>query len=430
MWRRKGKVFAPLVGKGFRTPCGSSVCRWSRIVLWPMIGEVVTGLGVEACSTPSRAGTPSRPSGRSASSWLPPLRRPEPSRVTHHRRGSRAGGHGAAQEAGWCGHAVGAGVRRCRARPSIGRSPHSTRAMMADALDCRHRLPKLWARLCAGDVPVRLPRHVAQQTRGLTTEAAGRVDSSVVEHADGRLSWSRFETLVAGKIVEPTPRAPPSTNALRPKRSSPISAGATITDRRRCTSSPASPLWRASTLSCCRPSPPTAPLHPTTPTPTPTPTRVARPAGVAATQRHSSHLSARTRSGPTPASVAGSTRGPCCRRCRCTCTSTPAQTPVRSGSWPDGKARPGHRLLRAQPARPRIPRSRSSRWSTLREWPRWNGYPVPDRLREVVHLRTPADVFPYAANVERRNNRITPGPTFLPTTAAHQARPDCTTSAR
>src|SRR5918994_1422699 len=32
----------------------------------------------------------------------------------------------------------------------LGRSPRSGRALIADALDCRHRLPKLWARVRAG----------------------------------------------------------------------------------------------------------------------------------------------------------------------------------------------------------------------------------------------------------------------------------------
>ncbi len=87
----------------------------------------------------------------------------------------------------------------------IGRSPHGGRALIADALDCRHRLPKLWARVCAGQVPVRYARHVAQQTRELSGEAAGLVDAAVAEYADGRLSWTRFETLVAAKIAQADP---------------------------------------------------------------------------------------------------------------------------------------------------------------------------------------------------------------------------------
>ncbi|HEX2177725.1 MAG TPA: DUF222 domain-containing protein [Nocardioidaceae bacterium] len=89
----------------------------------------------------------------------------------------------------------------------LGRSPYGGWALIADALDVRHRLPRLWARVCAGEVSVRYARHVAQQTRDLTPAAAGLVDSAVVEYADGRLCWSRFETLVAAKVVEADPDA-------------------------------------------------------------------------------------------------------------------------------------------------------------------------------------------------------------------------------
>ncbi|HEX2175934.1 MAG TPA: hypothetical protein VHG70_08475 [Nocardioidaceae bacterium] len=91
--------------------------------------------------------------------------------------------------------------------PRIGRSPYAGQALMADALDCRHRLPALWARVCAGEVPVSYARHVAQQTRDLSEKAAGFVDAKVATYADGRLSWGRFATLVAAKVVEADPEA-------------------------------------------------------------------------------------------------------------------------------------------------------------------------------------------------------------------------------
>ncbi|MDQ4085293.1 MAG: 13E12 repeat family protein [Actinomycetota bacterium] len=87
----------------------------------------------------------------------------------------------------------------------LGKSPHAGRALVADALDVRHRLPRLWARVCAGEVPVGHARHAAQQTRELSAEAAGRVDATVATYADGRLGWSRFQTLVAGKVAEADP---------------------------------------------------------------------------------------------------------------------------------------------------------------------------------------------------------------------------------
>ena len=89
----------------------------------------------------------------------------------------------------------------------IGKSPYAGRALIADALDTRHRLPRLWARVGAGEVPVCSARHVAQQTRDLSVEGAGLVDAGVVQYADGRLTWSRFETLVAAKGTEADPGA-------------------------------------------------------------------------------------------------------------------------------------------------------------------------------------------------------------------------------
>jgi hypothetical protein len=56
-------------------------------------------------------------------------------------------------------------------------------------------------------VPVCYARHVAQQTRDLSVEGAALVDAGVAEYADGRITWSRFETLVAAKIVQADPEA-------------------------------------------------------------------------------------------------------------------------------------------------------------------------------------------------------------------------------
>src|SRR3990170_942635 len=87
----------------------------------------------------------------------------------------------------------------------IGKSPYAGRCLIADALDCRHRLPKVWARVCAEQVPVFCARHVAQQTRELSQDAAGVVDAEVAGYADGRLGWSRFQDLVAGKVAAADP---------------------------------------------------------------------------------------------------------------------------------------------------------------------------------------------------------------------------------
>ncbi len=89
----------------------------------------------------------------------------------------------------------------------IGRSAYAAAAMMADALDLHHRLPQLWARVERGEVRASYARHVAAKTRDVTPEQAAYVDAGVVESADGRISWSRFEILVEAKVAQADPVA-------------------------------------------------------------------------------------------------------------------------------------------------------------------------------------------------------------------------------
>ena len=82
----------------------------------------------------------------------------------------------------------------------------SARALMADALDIRHRLPQLWQLIVAGCVPSWRARKVAQATRHVSRDAAMQVDAAVVG-CIATLPWGRFETLLAAKIIEADPRA-------------------------------------------------------------------------------------------------------------------------------------------------------------------------------------------------------------------------------
>ncbi|HWJ10329.1 MAG TPA: DUF222 domain-containing protein, partial [Nocardioides sp.] len=75
-------------------------------------------------------------------------------------------------------------------------SPYGAKRLIADAVDLHHRLPKLWAGVKAGQVRVGHARRVAEATRELSAEQAGWVDAEVVEIADGRLAWARFEDVV------------------------------------------------------------------------------------------------------------------------------------------------------------------------------------------------------------------------------------------
>ena len=81
------------------------------------------------------------------------------------------------------------------------------RHLIADALDAHHRLPKLWARVCAREVRVPWVRYVASKTRHLSREAAARVDADMAESADGRIPWARFCARLEGRIVAADPEA-------------------------------------------------------------------------------------------------------------------------------------------------------------------------------------------------------------------------------
>jgi hypothetical protein len=80
-------------------------------------------------------------------------------------------------------------------------SPRSGQRLLADALDLRFRLPRLWARVQALEVRAGHARFVAQQTRELTLEQAGCVDERVAESADGRVPWNRFVALVEAAVM-------------------------------------------------------------------------------------------------------------------------------------------------------------------------------------------------------------------------------------
>jgi hypothetical protein len=82
----------------------------------------------------------------------------------------------------------------------------SARALMADALDLRHRHPELWQLVVAGKVPAWRARKVAQATRHLSRSSAMHVDVAVAPAIIG-LPWARFETLLTAKIIEADPKA-------------------------------------------------------------------------------------------------------------------------------------------------------------------------------------------------------------------------------
>jgi Domain of unknown function (DUF222) len=106
----------------------------------------------------------------------------------------------------------------------IGRSPYAARQLMADALDLHHRLPHHRAGVEAGTIRASYARYVTAKTRDLTKDEAAFVDAAVVESADGRIPWSRFELLVEAKVAAAAPEAAREREEKAAKASSPRSA--------------------------------------------------------------------------------------------------------------------------------------------------------------------------------------------------------------
>jgi hypothetical protein len=86
---------------------------------------------------------------------------------------------------------------------TLGISTTAAKKLIGHALELRHRLPRLWAQVHTGQVPVWRARAVADTTihssPALTAEAAGFVDSQVAAVA-GRVGSAQLDRLVAETI--------------------------------------------------------------------------------------------------------------------------------------------------------------------------------------------------------------------------------------
>ncbi|HEY0903747.1 MAG TPA: HNH endonuclease [Marmoricola sp.] len=69
------------------------------------------------------------------------------------------------------------------------------RSYLGDAVEVRHRLPRLWARVMAGQVAVWRARKIASQTMSLPAEGAEHVDRHVAPVAH-RLTWAQLDRTV------------------------------------------------------------------------------------------------------------------------------------------------------------------------------------------------------------------------------------------
>jgi hypothetical protein len=76
--------------------------------------------------------------------------------------------------------------------------------LIADALDLRHRLPRLWAQVRAGQVHAWQARKVAEMTRALSWDACVEIDAQLCG-ALGLLPWGRFRRILAAAVLDADP---------------------------------------------------------------------------------------------------------------------------------------------------------------------------------------------------------------------------------
>ena len=107
------------------------------------------------------------------------------------------GGDGCPQVAEHCAHELGA-LR--------GTGAVAARMLIADALDLRHRLPRLWALVRTGAIRAWQARAVAQATHELSWEACAEVDRTLSSFLPV-LAWPRFRRLLTAAVLEANPEA-------------------------------------------------------------------------------------------------------------------------------------------------------------------------------------------------------------------------------
>ena len=84
-------------------------------------------------------------------------------------------------------------------------SAGAAKHLIADALDLRHRMPRLWAEVRVGRVRAWKARRVAQATRHLPLSAMTEVDTGLAGLLSS-LPWSRFETVLDATVLRADPQ--------------------------------------------------------------------------------------------------------------------------------------------------------------------------------------------------------------------------------
>lgn len=85
-----------------------------------------------------------------------------------------------------------------------GVSAGTAEGLIADALDLRHRLPRLWVRVRTGSVREWQARAVAEATQRLSRLAAGLVDARLSPQL-GLVPWGRCRQILAAAVLDADP---------------------------------------------------------------------------------------------------------------------------------------------------------------------------------------------------------------------------------
>jgi hypothetical protein len=88
----------------------------------------------------------------------------------------------------------------------LGVSPDSAAVLVGDALELRHRLPLLWGRIVGGEVEAWVGRRVAQATRQASREATAAADRRVAPFAHS-LPAGRLVNIAQAALIDADPRA-------------------------------------------------------------------------------------------------------------------------------------------------------------------------------------------------------------------------------
>ncbi len=105
------------------------------------------------------------------------------------------GGDGTPEVSEFCPAEVGA---------ELAISTNSAAILIGNALDLRHRLPQLWARIQAGEVKPWIGRQIATDTRDVSLETVTVVDRRVAKYAHS-LTWGRLAKVVQAAIIDTDP---------------------------------------------------------------------------------------------------------------------------------------------------------------------------------------------------------------------------------